>query len=1111
MGVFDRKLELPQGPTLTAAAARIRLDDREETKRARRRRETWQEEAWQYFDSLGEIKYGSTYQGNALSQLELYPGVRMESGKDPVHVDDLDDSEVPPGRAEAEELLDRLRSPVSGHAEILRRMAVNFTIAGECYLIGLDQDASEERWEVRSTREVEPKGDDWILKDATDPEGRAAGKRVLKEERDFFLRMWLPHVGSAMLADSPLHGVLDVAEELLLLGRAARAQIKSRIPAGILLWPDEISSTNERQPEGDTKPPEGDAFIETIATAVVTPIQDEADASGVVPVFVMGKGDHLDKVRLLTFERTVDAHLDTRTERAQKRLAQGLNVPPEVILGIGSSTHWNAWMVSDDTFRGHHRPLAIVCVDSLTTGYFHSGLEAAGLSKEQARRWVIWFDATNLVQRPNRSDDAKDAHDRIIISDAAARREMGYDDSDAPDDAERARREGLKRPMLQPGQTPSAEPANDGPPEEPEEENAETASAVVAAARPVPDLGRRLLAIDRELRARLEAAFDSAIRRALDRAGAKVWNKARSSKDRQLRAAVERVERFEIPATLGRNMVAAMGLQESDLIDSSLEGLEARVDRWLAQAQAAALRLVPNLSDDDRATYEAIQGRDRTDAWAWARTALQETARARLYDPSPQEEPKGESDGSVQLVPYSIIRETVARAGGAAGEHAPVTAAAKGSLFGVLEIDPVQSAFGIAQGWLMQSVMSNHQIEVDEYEWVYGDYPRERPFEPHENLDGVRFTNFDDDVLANTEAWPPFAYLTPGDHDGCFVAGTVVSAPLTGAGTERVYSGEIVDIVTASGKHLSCTPNHPILTPEGFVPAGLLHQGSYVVGARDVKRVASLVDPDHDQDPAPIEEKARSLGGSNRVISARMETASEDFHGDGKGSEVHVVRTNGLLMGRFDSTVTQPLSERDLRGRDEHAALLSRARGPSESLVGVGVPTLGFVGESGNPLAFGRGTLPIEHDLRRPDTARRYSLPQKPFANGLSVDSEGRRQRLLGFPSQVAGGDGFFIKHEPLVVPNAGSDLDAESLAMVVQNLIRDPGRTQDVDHPLTGLVTADRVIEVSRRETSCHVYNLHTARNWYLAEGLIVHNCRCDFMLVVTEMTGEAAGETAA
>ena len=39
--------------------------------------------------------------------------------------------------------------------------------------------------------------------------------------------------------------------------------------------------------------------------------------------------------------------------------------------------------------------------------------------------------------------------------------------------------------------------------------------------------------------------------------------------------------------------------------------------------------------------------------------------------------------------------------------------------------------------------------------------------------------------------------------------------------------------------------------------------------------------------------------------------------------------------------------------------------------------------------------------------------------------------------------------------------------------------------------VTADQVVDLGRRQFAGHVYNLQTGDGWYVAGGLVVHNCR--------------------
>src|SRR6266581_4378747 len=66
--------------------------------------------------------------------------------------------------------------------------------------------------------------------------------------------------------------------------------------------------------------------------------------------------------------------------------------------------------------------------------------------------WGVWYDASELVLRPDRSQDATDTYDRLELSGEALRREHGFDDSDKPTEDE-LREIILKKASLQPVNT----------------------------------------------------------------------------------------------------------------------------------------------------------------------------------------------------------------------------------------------------------------------------------------------------------------------------------------------------------------------------------------------------------------------------------------------------------------------------------------------------------------------------------------------------------------------------------------------------------------------------------------------------------------------------------
>ena len=115
----------------------------------------------------------------------------------------------------------------------------------------------------------------------------------------------------------------------------------------------------------------------------------------------------------------------------------------------------------------------------------------------------------------------------------------------------------------------------------------------------------------------------------------------------------------------------------------------------------------------------------------------------------------------------------------------------------------------------------------------------------------------------------------------CFVTGTLVQGTFQ-AGTRISYSGPVINLLTARGAKLTVTPNHPILTPGGFLPAKYLRKGHKLLHYSPTgERSAAGVNAE--QGPTRIEEAFRTLselgGKRHKAVGA------DDFHGDGRSAQ----------------------------------------------------------------------------------------------------------------------------------------------------------------------------------------------------------------------------------
>ena len=333
-------------------------------------------------------------------------------------------------------------------------------------------------------------------------------------------------------------------------------------------------------------------------------------------------------------------------------------------------------------------------------------------------------------------------------------------------------------------------------------------------------------------------------------------------------------------------------------------------------------------------------------------------------------------------------------------------------------------------------------------------------------------------------------------HPNCFPADTRVSVPSgIRAADRRWYEGEIVVVHTASGVELSVTPNHPVLTPEGWVAAGLLNVGDNVF--RDGVNVeqANAGTPDDQHVPARIGDVFDALRHTVGVTSIRVPSTPEQFHGDGGGSDVDVVFADRLLGDRLDAELGESAGEGELLvGGVRHGALLSGGS-TLEVLKSASSAPDGVVSRSGlGGECFG-GLSGSSDSSRFTGVASDDStLKELPGDRALMASDAGADLRL---------GQAGLVELDGLVDPIWAGSLsgpqstsvtdaprDTSSADLLSEEGAADVDGGRDLVGRLSGEVTTDRVIHIERRDFAGHVYNLESGNGWYAADSLIVHNC---------------------
>lgn len=430
MARFGKKTAMPEPEpeahkseleSLIASAVRIRDIDGQGWQTYKFGDDSWQQEVWRLYDIIGELHFAANWVGAACSRVRIYVADVDKNGRV------QQETKKPKVAAIAENLFG---SPAA-MSEALRMLAINLTVAGDCYIVGRGavRDSDADEWYVVSCTELQRwRGNVYQLY----PDGT---KDALDLDRDIVIRVWTPHPRRSLWADSPTRAAMPMLWEIERLTRYVFAQIDSRlVSAGMVPIPKEASFPDDGN---DVPIPGAEGLTQAMMKAGSRSLKGEGTAAGVVPMFVEMPTDALGKIELISFGSELSKQaLDLRSE-AIRRFALAMDIAPEILTGTGDSNHWSAWHVEEANIKIHIEPLMTRICDALTTAYLGPALKAI---KEDPERYVFWFDTAPLTVRPERLKDAETLNKEGIISDEAVLIAGDFALTDAPSEEESARK-----------------------------------------------------------------------------------------------------------------------------------------------------------------------------------------------------------------------------------------------------------------------------------------------------------------------------------------------------------------------------------------------------------------------------------------------------------------------------------------------------------------------------------------------------------------------------------------------------------------------------------------------------------------------------------------------
>jgi hypothetical protein len=765
---------------VVAAGAPIKVADFAEAQETALTRQPWQFRSYGYYDDVGEIHFAARYIGNAMTRIRL---VAAEQS------DEDDDAPKPTDNQAVKDAVAKLKSPRGGQGGLLRQLGINVFLVGECFLIGIDHSGGKQEWAAASINELQIRPGDGAYR-VTSP----TVQPVRLPKSTLVIRVWNEHPRYSALADASIRSCLDDCEKLLLLTRADKAAARSRFAgAGLLFIPNEllpVSQGPDAQSE-DVMDPGKNPVYKNLIESMITPIRDEGHPSGVVPIVIFGPGEEGKNIRYITFDRPISAQSSKQREEAITRIATAIDLPSEILTGKVDLNHWTAWQVHEESFQAHLQPFVELICDALTHAYLIPALRAAKVP--DAEKYVIWYDASQLIVRPDKGQTAGQLFSDNVISSAAWRRETGFSEEDAMDEEEYSKRVGIILQDVQlaltgeptPPEAPKPGPGKGGDsptiedklrgPEKPKgpqpkvEAETKRPGSVTASAEQKRQIGRKLAELDIALMNRLSAAASEVMARELERAGARVRSKAAG--ELNYRDLLRDIPNNQVPSVLGPSVVASLDLSDHDLLKGAFAAFGAKVSEMLASAQTQRNRLLHRYLGLGAGDIDSIYGETdrshRGGAVAAFIAALGALALRKLYDPNPEATIPGKGEFDGQLVPNQMVRRAVSLAGGSSAPERPS------------DLTKPQAYGGVGTGETAIGILENAGQHVDHYEWVYGPSIRKVAFQSHEELDGLEFANDDDPrlVIQPKDAWLGVDHYHPGDHFGCLcMAAPIISS-----------------------------------------------------------------------------------------------------------------------------------------------------------------------------------------------------------------------------------------------------------------------------------------------------------------------------------------------
>ena len=381
----------------------------------------WQSDAWDMLDAVGELRYYVGWRAASCSRVRL-----VASDIDP-------DTGRPTGSTENQRVNDMVLAVAGGplgQAQYIKRAVECLSVPGEYWTAVIVTPEKGERWLAVTKEEMFRNGRGVEIEL---PEG---GRHEISRPTDSLFRVWIPRPRRASEPDSPVRSCLDPLHEIVRTTKTISNASKSRlIGNGVVFVPQEMSLPAVNAPfvsGGNPLPAaEGSSAVqqlqELLWTVANTAYDDEDSMAALIPMFATVPGEMTKNIHHLKFDNTItEISIKVRND-AIARLAMGLDVSPERLLGLGTqSNHWSAWQIADEDVQLHIAPVMETLCGAIDEQVLTPMLVKEGIDPAL---YALWYDASELTADPDQTANAERGFTAGAITAEAYRDYLGLDDA----------------------------------------------------------------------------------------------------------------------------------------------------------------------------------------------------------------------------------------------------------------------------------------------------------------------------------------------------------------------------------------------------------------------------------------------------------------------------------------------------------------------------------------------------------------------------------------------------------------------------------------------------------------------------------------------------------